>query len=188
MQRQRRSGRMSESSSADARRRHKGEPEVMKVYIHPTVTGEIRDRLKALLEEIGCDIIESLDQIDVGEEGLDDALTACGEASEGADQDDAEEEEVTPEDLGIACVVVLSSGTAEADFEPVLTEAVGRRCRIVGIWGDGADGDASALADYGADTVPWDAPRIRDAVCGVPQHQAPDGSSMPKPKAKHGGC
>jgi len=165
-----------------------GRAKVVKVYIHPSVTGEMRDRLEALLEEIGCDVIVALDELKIVGEGSEEALAACGEEPDQADQDDAEEEEAPPQDLGPACVVVLSAGTTEADLEPELTQAVGQGCRVVGIWGDGADGDASALADYGADTVPWNAPRIRDAVCGVPQHQDQAGGSMPKPKAKHGGC
>jgi hypothetical protein len=151
----------------------------MKIYIHPNVVGDDREKLEALLEEIGCEIVDALDEIEI-ETG------ACEEGNDEGDDDD-EDQEIVGEEVPV-CVVVLTPGLAEADLQPSLTRAVARGCRVIGIWGEGADGDSSPLGDYGADTVPWDGGRVRDAVCGVPQHKDPGGGAMPKPKRKHGGC
>ncbi|WP_324751204.1 hypothetical protein SH591_07605 [Sphingomonas sp. LY54] len=159
----------------------------MKVYIHPSVTGQSRDELEDLLDEAECEIVEALEDLETEDDAGEEApVHAEAEEEDVADDDEgAEAPQVAP-----ACVVVLTPGLAEGDLEPELTEAVKRGCRVIGIWGSGADGegDASPLADYGADTVPWDRARVRDAICGVPQHQGPSGTRMPKPKGTHGGC
>lgn len=142
----------------------------MKVYIHPRVTGSDRERLEQLLKSIGCQIVDDLEdcdfQLGVPEDGV----------------------ECDTDQLPPACVVVLVPGTTDEDLEPVLSQAVGRGCRVIGIWGPGSDGDASALKDYGSDTVVWDSESIRDAICGKPRHQNPDGTPAPQPKPTTGGC
>ncbi|MCR5870357.1 MULTISPECIES: hypothetical protein [unclassified Sphingomonas] len=144
----------------------------MKVYIHPHVTGALRTAIKDLLNAIGCEIVDELEDCEID-------LTP----SEPAADDDNDDVQIAP-----ACIVVLEPGLTEDDLEPELTAAIAHGCRVIGVWGPGADGDLSPLADYGADTVAWDAERIHDAVCGVPQHQDPAGAATPTPTPTTGGC
>ncbi|MCC5611625.1 hypothetical protein LC612_34060 [Nostoc sp. CHAB 5834] len=144
----------------------------MKVFIHSAVAGETRQKLEELLEDMDCEIVDELEEIQV--ELLEE------EPLEDVDQLQEEEQPV--------CVVVLTPGLTEKELQPELTGAVARGCRVVGIWSEEADEDASALADYGSDTVIWDRDRVRDAICGKPQHQAPDGTDAKKSKTDHGGC
>lgn len=159
----------------------------MKVYIHPSATGETRDKLVALLEEAGCQIVDAPEELDVADAGDEEMPVATGDEVE---QDDIGEEGEEPETAPAvpACVVVLQPGLVESDLEPDLARAVKHGCRVIGVWRPGAAADPSPLGDYGADTVPWDSARVRDAICGVPQHQGPTGERAPKPKATHGGC
>jgi hypothetical protein len=145
----------------------------MKVYIHPHVTGEVRKKLEDLLNEIGCEIVDNVDDCDL-------ALDAHLEEGEDCNEDG---QLVAP-----ACVVVLTPGLTEEDLQPGLTQAVAHGCRVIGIWGPGADGDMSSLDDYGSDTVPWEKERIHDAICGKPQHLDPSGAATRRRKADTGGC
>lgn len=150
----------------------------MKVYIHPAETGGTRAELIRMLEHAGFTIVDDLNCADLEVDG--------GERSEAAEPAG---DEAASKDEAPACVVVLAPGLTESDFEPELTRAVSRGCRIIGVWGPGhAAADVSPLKDYGDDTVPWDGARLRDAIYGTPQHAAPDGSPMPKPDTTHGGC
>jgi len=157
----------------------------MKTYIHPNVSGETRNQLAELLKEAGCEIVEDLDETE-NEEGDPEIPTkALEEACDHAEVEAGGESE--SRDVP-ACVVVLTPGLVEGDLEPGLSHAVARGCRVIGVWGADADGDVSPLGDYGSDTVPWDVGRVRDAICGVPQHLNPAGNAMPRKKSAHGGC
>lgn len=149
----------------------------MKVFIHPSVTAHDRQKLENLLVSVDCEIVAELDDIQ-DENPEDDAL--CDDPVVLNDSEDQEEQPI--------CIVVLTDGMTEEDLEPELTGAVSRGCRVIGIWAEGGNHDITALDDYGSDTVTWDASHIRDAVCGRPQHQAPDGTPAKKPPTDHGGC
>lgn len=145
----------------------------MKVYIHRATKGDARAELEEILSGIECEIVGELLEID----------------SEFPPPPDEDDQEMPDDDIELpVCVVVLEPGLVEEDLEPELGNAVARGCRVVGIWGGGADGDATPLGDYGSDTVAWEPGSIRDAVCGKPKHQAPDGEDAASPKRKHGGC
>ncbi|KKI17909.1 hypothetical protein [Sphingomonas sp. Ag1] len=171
--------------------RHQGadtqEAVIVKVYIHSSVMGQSRDELEGLLDDIKCEVVEALEDLDAGDEAGEGSSMPAEAGTERHEVDEGDEGTEAPP-LAPVCVVVLTPGLTEAELEPELTEVVKRGCRVVGVWGSGADGNASSLADYGADTVPWERDRVRDAICGVPQHRGPSGARMPKPKGTHGGC
>jgi hypothetical protein len=146
----------------------------MQVYIHPHITGNVRKEIEDLLKEIGCEIVDDVDdvELDPADDPVDDDV----------DCDEYGHHEVP------ACIVVLTPGLTEDDLQPAMTQAVAHGCRIIGIWAPNADGDMSALKDYGADTVPWNSELIRDAIYSKPQHQAPDGTATRCPKPTTGGC
>ena len=148
----------------------------MKVYVHPHVTGDLLEELNDLLREIGCEIVDNVEDCVI-------VLEAGDGPREDGQPCDEDALRTTP-----ACVVVLTPGLTEEDLQPTLTQVVARGCRVIGIWGPGADGDMSPLGDYGADTVPWQSERVRDAICGKPQHQDPGGAAAKKPEPTTGGC
>lgn len=161
----------------------------MKAYIHPQASDALRETLKELLDAAGCEVVDDLEECEID---LSAAPPVEGEVENARDDEAGGEEpsEEEAEDDGIppACIVILVPELTEEDLEPELSAAIGKGCRVIGIWGPGADGDISPLKDYGADTVPWDVERVRDAVCGTPQHQDPMGNPTPTPTPTTGGC
>lgn len=85
----------------------------------------------------------------------------------------------------VLLVLLDASLDTDAGFEAAMIAAANAGRRIIGIWPQGADGEAPAsFKKYSSDQLIWDAQRVRKTICGMdePSYDTPTGSPQDAPK------
>jgi hypothetical protein len=103
----------------------------------------------------------------------------------------ANDNEDCPVDADALLVILTSECPSDDDLKVVVMTAVGRSCRVVGVWPrNSKEGDVpEALERLGDDIIAWDPVLLRRAVGGQePQWQTPAGERRAQPKTARNSC
>jgi hypothetical protein len=98
---------------------------------------------------------------------------------------------VEEDDECLVLIVLLDSDLLQdKDLENALLEAAREDRRVIGVWPKGVTSGKTpaCFEDYRSDTVIWNPDRLRDAVKGKPQHDAPSGKPIPYPETPRNKC